>query len=271
MAERRMFTQKITESDAFLDMSLTAQALYFHLCMYADDDGFVKNPKRIAKMVGAQEDDLNLLVMKSFVLTYQSGVIVIKHWRMHNLLRKDRYSPSEYIDEKALLRLKDNGAYTFDEAQGKPLELGDGNHMATKRQPHGNHLAPQDSIGKDSIGKDSKGKDSIGENKEPKRAYGEYHHVKLTDKEKDSLIKDLNAEMTEDCIRYLDEYIEMKGTKYKSHYLVIRKWVIDAVKEQKAKKPIKPTPGDKMTDDLQRMADWSMYNEEDRDDKARIF
>ena len=90
MAERRMFTQKITESDAFLDMPLSTQALYFHLCMNADDDGFVKNPKRIARMMGAGDDDMKLLIAKAFVIAYESGVIVIKHWRMHNLIRKDR-------------------------------------------------------------------------------------------------------------------------------------------------------------------------------------
>ena len=122
MAERRMFTQKITESDAFLDMPLSAQALYFHLCMNADDDGFVKNPKRIARMMGANDDDFSLLILKSFVIKYETGVIVIKHWRMHNLLRKDRYNETEYLEEKSMLNIKENGAYTSDRNQGKTLE-----------------------------------------------------------------------------------------------------------------------------------------------------
>ncbi len=147
MAERRMFTDKITESDVFLDMPLSTQALYFHFCMNADDDGFVKNPKRIQRMLGASDDDCKLLVMKRFVLPFESGVIVIKHWRMHNLLRKDRYKPTEYIEEKSMLKIKENGAYTFDEEQGIPL-------MATTWQPSDNQMAPQDSIGKDSIDKD---------------------------------------------------------------------------------------------------------------------
>lgn len=160
MAERRMFTDKITESDAFLDMPLSSHALYFHLCMYADDDGFVKNPKRIQKMIGAADDDLKLLIVKAFVLPFDSGVMVIKHWRMHNLLRKDRYKPTEYFEEKARLYLKENGAYTLDESQGKPLlevcQNDVNNSMETKWQPNGNQLAPQDSIGKDivSINKD---------------------------------------------------------------------------------------------------------------------
>lgn len=145
-----MFTQKITESDAFLAMPLSAQAFYFHLCMNADDDGFVKNPKMLAKLVGASEDDFKLLVMKSFVIMYDTGVIVIKHWRMHNILRKDRYTKTTYIEERNQLYLKENGAYTLDETKGEKLS---GNQMATKWQPVGNPV--KDSIGKDSIGKDS--------------------------------------------------------------------------------------------------------------------
>ena len=147
MAERRMFTDKITESDVFLDMPLSTQALNFHYCMNADDDGFVKNPKRIQRMLGASDDDCKLLMMKRFVLPFESGVIVIKHWRMHNLLRKDRYKPTEYIEEKSMLKIKENGAYTFDEEQGISL-------MTTTWQPNDNQMAPQDSIGKDSIDKD---------------------------------------------------------------------------------------------------------------------
>ena len=147
MAERRMFTDKITESDVFLDMPLSTQALYFHFCMNADDDGFVKNPKRIQRMLGASDDDCRLLILRRFVLPFESGVIVIKHWRMHNLLRKDRYKPTEYIEEKSMLKIKENGAYTFDDNQGTPL-------VATIWQPDDNQMAPQDSIGKDSIDKD---------------------------------------------------------------------------------------------------------------------
>ena len=118
MAEKRMFTGKITESDAFLDMPLTSQCLYFHLCMYADDEGFVKNPKRIQRMIGASDGDLKVLILKNFVLVYESGVIVIKHWKMHNAIRRDRLHETEYIEEKSMLYIKPNGAYTLDPAQG---------------------------------------------------------------------------------------------------------------------------------------------------------
>lgn len=112
MAERRMFAKTIIDSDAFLDMPLSAQALYFHLSMRADDDGFVNNPKKIQRMVGASDDDCKLLIMKRFILTFESGVIVIKHWKIHNYIQKDRYKPTIYQAEKSLLVEKDNKAYT---------------------------------------------------------------------------------------------------------------------------------------------------------------
>ena len=149
-----MFTQKIVDSDAFLDMPLTTQALYFHLNMRADDDGFVNNPKKIQRMIGASEDDLKLLVVKRFILAFENGVIVIKHWRMHNLLRKDRYNPTQYQDQMAEIEMKDNGSYT--EKRREPLEIVDSESMATNWQPHGNQLAPQDRIGKDRIDTNSR-------------------------------------------------------------------------------------------------------------------
>lgn len=115
MAEKRMFTKKITDSDAFLEMPLSAQCLYFHLNMNADDDGFVNSPKRTMKLIGASEDDLKLLFAKAFVLGFDSGVIVIKHWRMHNTLQKDRYKPTDYQEEFAQLGFKKNKSYTWAE------------------------------------------------------------------------------------------------------------------------------------------------------------
>ena len=112
MAERRMFAKTIVTSDAFLDMPLSARCLYFTLGMLADDDGFVNNPKSIMRQVGACTDDLNLLLLKRFILKFDSGVIVIKHWRIHNYIQKDRYKETKYIDEKATLMLDEKGAYT---------------------------------------------------------------------------------------------------------------------------------------------------------------
>ena len=159
MAERRMFTMKIVDSDAFLEMPMSTQSLYFHLNMRADDDGFVNNPKRIQRMIGASEDDLKILLAKRFILGFENGVVVIKHWRMHNLLRKDRYNPTQYIEEKATLTIKGDGAYT----EKEPIE-----YLATTWQPSGNQMATQDRLGKDSIGKESIVEDIVTDSDESK-------------------------------------------------------------------------------------------------------
>lgn len=112
MAERRMFSKTIIDSDAFLDMPLSTQALYFHLAMRADDEGFVNNPKKVQRMIGASEDDLKLLIMKRYILTFESGIIVIKHWKIHNYIQNDRFKPTTYIEEKSTLTLDSKKAYT---------------------------------------------------------------------------------------------------------------------------------------------------------------
>lgn len=149
MAERRMFSKTVVDSDAFLDMPLSTQALYFHLSMRADDDGFLNNTKRIQRLIGATDDDLKLLIMKRFVIPFEDGIVVIKHWRMNNYLRKDRYTQTIYQEELAMLSVKEDGSYTLAETSGIP----DGNQCVTVGIPDGNQLATQVSIGKDRIGK----------------------------------------------------------------------------------------------------------------------
>lgn len=122
MANKRMFTMKIVDSDAFLEMPLSTQCLYFHLNMRADDDGFIGNPKRICKLVGCNDDDLKLLIAKRFVLVFDNGVIVIKHWRMHNTIQKDRYVPTTYSDELKQLGIKDNKSYTLSPMETKCIQ-----------------------------------------------------------------------------------------------------------------------------------------------------
>lgn len=113
MARKRMFRLDVLETDAFMDMPLTTQALYFHLNLRADDDGFIGNPNQIVRMIGASQDDLKLLIAKRFVLIFEDGVIVIKHWRMHNTLSQNRYKETNFLEDKALLTIKDNKAYTL--------------------------------------------------------------------------------------------------------------------------------------------------------------
>lgn len=131
-----MFNIKIVDSDAFLDMPLSTQALYFHLNMRADDDGFVGNPKKIQRLIGASEDDLKLLIAKRFLLVFEDGVIVIKHWRIHNTIRQDRYSKTLYIEELNQLKLKDNKAYTFDNGE-QARQIGQCFQTVDKRLPNG--------------------------------------------------------------------------------------------------------------------------------------
>jgi hypothetical protein len=114
MAERRMFAKTIIDSDAFLDMPLSSQALYFHLSMRADDDGFINNTKKIQRMLGCADDDLKILLAKKFIIPFETGVCVIKHWKIHNLIQKDRYKPTVYVEHKDKLSLKNNNVYTMD-------------------------------------------------------------------------------------------------------------------------------------------------------------
>jgi len=146
MAERRMFSKKIIDSDVFVDMPLSAQALYLHIGMNADDDGMVGNPKKVQRSIGASDDDLKLLIAKEFVIAFPSGVIAVKHWKVNNQIRKDRHQETIYLDEKATLLEDESNVYQL----GKP----NGNQMATKWQP---------SIDKYSIDKVSIVKDSIVE------------------------------------------------------------------------------------------------------------
>lgn len=148
MAERRMFAKTIIDSDAFLDMSASAQALYFHLGMRADDDGFVNNPKKIQRIINASDDDLKILFAKRFIIGFETGVIVIKHWKMHNYIQRDRYKPTVYQDEKARLITKDNKSYT--EKQGY---ISDVSTLDTVCIQDASSLDTQVRLGKDRLGK----------------------------------------------------------------------------------------------------------------------
>lgn len=207
MAERRMFAKTIVLSDAFLDMPLSARCLYFTLGMLADDDGFVNSPKSIMRQAGASQDDLNLLMAKRFILAFASGVIVIKHWRIHNYIQKDRYKESKYIDEKSALMIDQNGAYTECIQDVSILDT-------------------QVRLGKDSLGKDSLGEvivEAEPPKKTPRHKYGLYENVLFTDEE----YKKLVAEFPHDYsvrIERLSEYIASTGKKYKNHLATIRAW-----------------------------------------------
>ena len=218
MAERRMFAKTIIDSDAFLDMPLSAQALYFHLSMRADDDGFINNPKKIQRMIGASDDDCKLLILKRFIITFESGVIVIKHWKIHNYIQKDRYKPTIYQEEKSTLAVKENKAYTECIHNGYNLDTQD-----------------RLEIGKDSLELE-KGKniDSTNTVKKPTRhKYGEYKNVLLTDDDMEKLKNEFPTDYQE-RIERLSGYIASTGKSYKNHLATIRDWA----RKDKEQRPI---------------------------------
>ena len=106
-----MFAKTIIDSDAFLEMPISARLLYYDLSMRADDDGFNNSPRKVMRTIGATNDDINILIARKFIIPFENGVVVIKHWRIHNYIRKDTYKETNYKDEKAMLEYDENNAY----------------------------------------------------------------------------------------------------------------------------------------------------------------
>ena len=256
MAERRMFAKTIIDSDMFIDMPMSARLLYYDLAMRADDDGFVNSPKKIMRFVGASMDDMNVLIAKQFIIPFESGVVVIKHWKIHNYIQKDRYKATSYQAEKESLTLK-NGTYYTD-------DLPDVSNLDTECIQDVYSLDTQDRLGKDRLGKDrlELGKDRVrdrvrerqelesahapenlpleiaenknnknnendfnnSDNKKPTRhKYGIYKNVLLTDED----MEKLKSEFPDDWqnrIERLSEYIASSGKTYKNHLATIRVW-----------------------------------------------
>lgn len=162
MAERRMLTKKIVNSDAFREMPLSTQALYFHLVMNADDEGFLNNAKSIQRSIMASEDDLKLLMAKGFVIPFDSGVIVIKHWQMHNKIQPSRLVQTSYTDERRLLEVKENGSYTMLTNCRQNVD-----EMSTNRR----RIVAEDRIGEDRLGEVSVVECSEDDNTAPQHTY----------------------------------------------------------------------------------------------------
>lgn len=197
MAERRMFAKTIVTSDAFLDMPASSRCLYFTLAMFCDDDGFCNNPKSIMRQIGATTDDMNILIAKKFILTFDSGVIVIKHWKIHNYIQSDRYHPTKYQDEKAQLGLDENKAYTMT----KKLDT---------------------ECIQDVSKVDTEVRDRLGKSKDKDR-YGEFQNVLLKKEEFEKLREKFPKDYKE-RIESLSEYMRSKGKTYKDHYATILSW-----------------------------------------------
>lgn len=238
MAERRMFSKTIIDSDLFLDMPLTTQALYFHLSMRADDEGFINNPKRIQRTIGASDDDLRLLIAKQYLIPFDTGVVVVRHWKIHNYIQSDRKKATQCIEEKSQLKVENN-VYEMDT---------ECIHNAYKPDT-------QVSIGKVSIGKDSIGEDSIAASAKPARhKYGEYQNVLLTDEEHDKLMSEFPDDYNQ-RIERLSGYIASTGKSYKNHLATIRNWA----KKDEERKP-------KPQSNMDELANWAREREGVRHD-----
>lgn len=224
MAERRCFSMKIVDSDAFLDMPLSTQSLYFHLGMRADDDGFVNSPKRIARLVGAGEDDLKLLIAKRFILAFENGVVVIKHWKMQNTLKNDRLKMPQYPEIASVVYIKPNGAYSIDDTSGVSL-------LDSKRIPLG--------IPREGKGIELNGIELNGEEGEENAAFPTSKLEKmggtlgqgvlmLTDEQESDLLDKLSIDEYNLYCKKLSDYIIAHPEKtFKSHYQTILKWVAE--------------------------------------------
>lgn len=218
MADKRMFSLSVVDTDWFLDLPLSTQALYFHLNLRADDDGFVDAPNSIVRKIGASKNDFDLLVAKRYVLKFESGIIVIKHWRMHNTIQKDRYHPTQFQEELNLLSIKDNKSYTDKKC------IQDGYEMDTKRIQNvssGLDLGLDIDLGLDNKKEMNKEKASS----EATHTYGEYKRIRLKDSQYKKLVDEFGENKTQLAITKLDEYVQSNNNKnkYKDFYLVLRK------------------------------------------------
>ncbi len=211
MAERRMFTKKITDDDHFMALSASAQALYLHLSMCADDDGFNNQISVCMFKAHASVSDLEALLEKRYIYQFDNGVIVIKHWRMANALRKDRYTPTAFQEELGKLGIKDNGSYTL----LSECENDDGCRLVAT-------WLPQDRLGKDSIDKDRERKKDIKKEK-TRHKYGSYKNVLLSDEAMDKLKAEFPNDYSE-RIERVSEYCESTGKTYKNYLATIRAW-----------------------------------------------
>ena len=243
MAEKRMFSKKIIDTDWFMDMPSSSQNLYFHLSMRADDDGFVSSPNRIIKMVGASNDDYRLLITKRFIIPFDSGICVIKDWRINNYLRADRHTDTIYQEEKDMLSINENGEYQLGIPSGIPkVDPVYTKSNSISNSNINNNIEKDSIIQRDNINNISRDSElnemhyqdeNLSEettahsktSKEPKHKYGVYKNILLTDRELEKLKEEFPN--WQEVIDYVDEAIEMKGYKYKSHYLAIRKWFKD--------------------------------------------
>ncbi len=226
-----MFSAKVVLTDKFTEMPLSSQCLYFHLGMQADDDGFVDNPKSVIRSIGANDDDLKLLIYKGFIIPFKSGIVVIVHWNINNSIRKDRKKETLYESEKRELLLTKSNLYLLDDGSNT-----DKTYMTSTCQPNDNQVATKcpHSIGEYSIGEYSIDKGSVSIDLVEKEntptpplfsnnCYGEFKNISLSDEEYTKLSKKLEHHL-EIMIDKLSRYIKSSGKDYKSHYATLLTW-----------------------------------------------
>lgn len=207
MAERRMMAKSVIDTDQFMDMPATAQNLYFHLLLRADDDGFLSNVKQVQRMTGNKDDDLKILFAKQYLIPFESGVVVIKHWKIHNYIQKDRYHPSR-LPEKEEVEVNNYGEW-------EKKSVSSVSNMYPDCIQHV-------SIGKDRLGKDRLGKDRK-DIKPSRHRYGEYKNVLLSDADVEKLKNEFPNDW-EGRIERLSAYMASTGKSYKNHLATIRNW-----------------------------------------------
>lgn len=218
MADKRMFSLSVVDTDWFLDLPLSTQALYFHLNMRADDDGFVDAPNSIVRKIGASKNDFDLLVAKRYVLRFESGIIVIKHWRMHNTIQKDRYHPTQFQEELNLLSIKDNKSYTDNKCIQNVSKV---DTDCIQNVSSGLDLGLDIDLDLDNKKENIKEKVSG----ETAHTYGEYKRIRLKDSQYEKLVAEFGKDKTDLAITKLDEYVQSNNNKnkYKDFYIVLRK------------------------------------------------
>jgi len=223
MANRRMFSKDIISSDSFLSMSATAQNLYFHLGMEADDDGFVPFTK-VSKMLGTSHDDMAQLLGRGFLLQFPYGVFVIRDWLINNQIRKDRYTPTIYQKELSKLRTNTSNQYYIENNNS----LFDNDNNNDDWQPHGNHLATQDSIGKVRLGK-------VREREEDQNDFDLHTPQKRKYSRRTEITEDVLKEIAtnyqvpyrfvENCWDSAINWLDAKGKRQKNYKAFLSNWV----------------------------------------------
>ena len=233
MARRRMFNLDIIDTDSFIEMPQSSRLLYYELCMRADDDGFVSSPKKIQRAVGCSDDDFKVLITKRFIIPFETGIVVIRHWKIHNYIQKDRYKETLYSDEKSLLTQEENGTYKLMDTSC--IQNGDTGKVSIELDKYNKreNIYKREKELPDTPLEDNK-------KEEKKEPYGKYGRVKLKISEYLRLREEFGEEFIQKQIELLDEYLEMNNNKnkYTNFNLVLRKsirenWFKDKKQVQK--------------------------------------